>query len=113
MEIKEFLEIGNPINQKNYFQNMLQNISSKYNRKFLHNLYNEHDNNIEVLFYHYHVLQLKKKNHICSITPKHDFHDYIHTTTCSNKIHCLCHFDINNYKNDVNNRFDLAIFVFL
>lgn len=40
---------------------MLQNISSKYNKKILHDLYNEHDNNKEVLFYHYHVFQLKKR----------------------------------------------------
>jgi hypothetical protein len=90
---------------------MLQNISSKYSRNFLHNLYTEHDNNKEVLFYHYHVLQLFLD--ICSITPKHDFHDYIHMTTCLNKTHHLCHFDINNYKNGVNNRFDLATFIFL
>jgi hypothetical protein len=92
---------------------MLQNISSKYSRKFLHNLYNEHNNNKEVLFYQLPCTSTKKKIDICSITPKHDFHDYIHVITCSNNTHHLCHFDINNYKNGVNNRFDFATFVFL
>ncbi len=44
------------------------------------------------------------------IMPKHNFHDYIHTTTQTNKPHCLCHFDISDYKNGINNMFNSILF---
>jgi len=46
-------------------------------------------------------------------TPKHDFHDYKNMTKQSNRTCRVCHFEISDNKNDINNMFDLIPIVFL
>jgi len=48
-----------------------------------------------------------------NIMPKHDFHDYIHMITQSNRTHCSCHFDISAYKKGINNGSNFTTIIFL